>query len=169
MDYFRPLARDGWVKGQAMFECVEILFNRCHRRGRVEASRLWQNVALQLLANVEGLWTWKDKEHARYAASCGPDKFWIMSHSKILEQMLRDLIQETENWDLATQPASLWWTSTHDPEEKSDLSIDTKSGRPGFPCEEKFKILGCAMNRQGKAREDIQERMQSANKAWWKV
>ena len=50
------------------------------------------------------------------------DNFWIMSHTNIhLEQMLRDLIQEAEKWDLAPKLASLWWTSTCEPEEKSDL------------------------------------------------
>ena len=52
--------------------------------------------------------------------------------------MLQDLIEEAEKW---------WWTSTCEQEEKSDLSIDTKSGRHKFPFEEKFKILGCIMNR----------------------
>ena len=34
-----------------------------------------------------------------------------------LEQMLRDLIQEAEKWDLAPKSASFWWTSTHDSRE----------------------------------------------------
>ena len=33
-----------------------------------------------------------------------------------------------------------------------------------FLFEEKFKILGCTMNRQGKTHECLEERMQSANK-----
>ena len=33
---------------------------------------------------------------------------------------------------------------------------------------EKFKILGFTMNRQGKTHECLEERMQSANKAWWR-
>ena len=37
-----------------------------------------------------------------------------------------------------------------------------------FTSEKKFKVLGCAMNRQGKTIEAIEERMQSANKAFWK-
>ena len=36
-----------------------------------------------------------------------------------------------------------------------------------MPLEKKFMMLGCAMNRQGKAHEGIQAIMQSANKAWW--
>ena len=34
--------------------------------------------------------------------------------------------------------------------------------------EQKPNILGCTSNWQGKADEGIEERMQSANKAWWK-
>ena len=81
--------------------------------------------------------------------------------------MLRDLIQEAETWDLVPKPASLRWTSTYDPEEKFDLSIDNKARCHRFTFEEKFKILGCALNRQGKAHEGIEERMQSVNNAWW--
>ena len=41
------------------------------------------------------------------------DNFWIMSNStEILEQMLRDLIEEACRWDLEPKPASLWWTCT---------------------------------------------------------
>ena len=53
-------------------------------------------------------------------------------------------------------------------EEQADLSIDAKSGRQRHLFLEKFKILGRSMNRQGKAHEGVEERMQSANKAWWK-
>ena len=62
-----------------------------------------------------------------------------------------------------TQACESWWTSTYEPEEKCDISIDTTSGCHRFTFEEKFKILGCAMNRQGKARDATEERMQSAN------
>ena len=57
-------------------------------------------------------------------------------------------------------------SSTREPEERSDISIDTERHR--FTFEEQFKILGCAMNRQGKTHDAIEERMQSANKAYWK-
>ena len=101
------------LEGQAMFECVEskFSFNRCLRRRSVEAPRLWQKMATQLLVNVEGNWVRKrmgvfkkilmDKEHIR-CTFMWADNFWIMTHSKShLEQMLRDLIQEAEKWDLA--------------------------------------------------------------------
>ena len=133
-------------------------------------------MATQLLANVEENRTRKrvgillDLEGERAHQICSfmwADNFWIMSHSQSnLEQMLRDLIEEAEKWDLAPKPASLWWTSTFETEEKADLSIDTKSGSHRFPIEEKFKFLG--MNRQGKAHDAIEESLQSANEAWWR-
>ena len=59
------------------------------------------------------------------------DKFWVMSYSKShLEQMLKDLIRETEKWDLTPKPAGLWWTSTYGSEEKQELMIDTETGVP---------------------------------------
>ena len=52
--------------------------------------------------------------------------------------------------------------------EKCDLSINTMSGCHRFSFEEKSKILGYPVNRQGKAHDAIEERMQSSNKAFWK-
>ena len=79
------------------------------------------------------------------------DNFWIMSHSKEnLEHMLCDLIEESGRWDLEPKPASLWWTMTYEPEEKVDLILGTALGCYKFFSEEKFKNLGCVMNRQGK-------------------
>ena len=47
-----------WLSGKATFECVEssFSFNRCLRQGSVEAPRLWQKMATQILANVEEEW-----------------------------------------------------------------------------------------------------------------
>ena len=57
------------------------------------------------------------------------DNIWIVSHSKEnLEQMLRDLIEEASKLDLEPKPASLWWTRTYAPEEKSDLILGTSNG-----------------------------------------
>ena len=92
------------------------------------------------------------------------DNFWIMSHSKEnMVRMLRDLIELASRWDLVPKPASLWWTSTYDDEEKVDMILDTTAECHKFPFEEKLKILGCALNRQGKSHDAIEERMQSAN------
>ena len=37
-----------------------------------------------------------------------------------------------------------------------------------FPFENEFRILGCVMTRQGKTCDAVEERMQTANKAFWK-
>ena len=70
--------------------------------------------------------------------------------------------------DLEPKPASLWWTSTYASEEEEDTILSTLKGCYTFPFEDKFKILGCAMNRQGKTCDAVEERMQSASKALWK-
>ena len=85
-----------------------------------------------------------------------------------LEQTSRDLFEETNRWDLEPKPASLWRTSAYDSEEKIDMNLGTESGCCTFPFEDTFKILGCAMSRQGKAHDAIEERMQSTIKAFWK-
>ena len=43
------------LEGQAAFECVESRFSfaRCIRRGSVAAPRLWLEMAMQILANME--------------------------------------------------------------------------------------------------------------------
>ena len=123
--------------GKAMFECVESYFNsnRCLRQGSVEVPWLWQMMAVQLHASVKGKWTQKnmglllDSKGGKAHQICSfmwADNFWILSHSKSnLEQMLRNLMEEAGKWDLVPKPASLWWTSTYEPEERCDLSIDT--------------------------------------------
>ena len=45
----------------------------------------------------------------------------------------------------------------------------TTSRSHNFPFEQKFKILGYALNRRRKSHDAIEERMQSANKAFWKI
>ena len=48
------------------------------------------------------------------------------------------------------------------------MNLGTTSGWYNFPFEERFKILGCAMNRQGKSNDAIEERMQTADQAFRK-
>ena len=120
------------------------------------SSPLVAKMATQLPANVKEGWIKKrtgilmdfEGEIAHQLRSfMSAHNFWIMSHTKSLEQMLRDLIEEANRWDLVPKPASLWWTSTYDSEERVDVTIYTTSGCHKFPFEEKFKILGHAMNR----------------------
>ena len=64
--------------------------------------------------------------------------------------MLYDLIEEAEKWGLAPKPASLWWTSTCEAEERSGMLVATNGLMYKFTFEDKFKILGCVMNAQGR-------------------
>ena len=48
------------------------------------------------------------------------------------------------------------------------MILCTTSGCHKVLFEEKFKILGHAMTRQGKSQDAIEERMQSAKKTFWK-
>ena len=114
------------LEGQAMCECAEskFSFNPCLRQGSVEAPRLWQKMAMQLLANVEENCVFKrmgvllDLEGQRTHQICSfmwTDNFWIMSHSKShLEQTLRDLIQEIEKRDLAPKQACMFMVDKHE-------------------------------------------------------
>ena len=70
---------------------------------------------------------------------------WFLDWKSHLEKIIKDLIPEVEKWDLAPKPASLWWTSTFAFENRTDLSIDSKTGRHRIPIKRKFKILGCAL------------------------
>ena len=82
----------------------QFFFNKCWRQGSVEAPRLWQRMATQILADVEEEWMRKrsgillDLEGERAHQICSfmwADNCWIVSHSKEnLQQMLRDLIEE---------------------------------------------------------------------------
>ena len=170
------------LEGKAMFECVErsFNFNRCLRQGSVEAHQLWHMMAAQLLVSVEGTWRqknmgllldFKGEEVHQKCSFVWADNFWIMSHSKRnLEQMLRDLIEKAEKWDLAPKTCKSVWTSTHEEEERSEVLIATNGLMYRFPLYETFKILGCAMNRQGRSLDAVEERMQSANKVFgWDI
>ena len=89
-----------------------------------EASKLHvcgKKMATQIWANVQEGWTKKrmgilmNSEDERAHQMCSfmwAYNFWIISRSeKNLEQMLRDLIEETGRWDVVPKPTSLWWAS----------------------------------------------------------
>ena len=71
------------------------------------------------------------------------DDFWVTPHRKEnVEQTLRDLDEEASRRDLEPKPASLWWTSTYDSEEKSDVNLGSTSGCYTYPFEENFQDFG---------------------------
>ena len=110
------------------------------------SSRLWQTMAAQLLASVEGKWKqenmgllldFKGEKAHQICSFVWADNFWIMSHFKQnLDRMLRDLVEEAEKWTLAPKPASLWWRSTYEEEERSEVLIAANGLRYEFTLEE---------------------------------
>ena len=53
------------------------------------------------------------------------DNFWIVSHSDSnMERMPRDRQEEAGKLDLVPKLASLWWTSTHESEERCFCLIE---------------------------------------------
>ena len=99
---------------------------------------------------------------------------WFFSHSKThLEQMMKDSIGEAERWDLEPKQAGLWWTSTNADEKKEDIRRRQKKGPHKFPFEKSFFLLkkksrdASSVPREKKAKS-LEEKMQSANKAWWR-
>ena len=91
----------------------------------------------------------------------------IPTHKSTWSKCYKTFIEETVEVDLELKPASLWWTITFASEEKDDMIPSTSKGCYKFSFEDEFRILGCVMNRQGKTCDAVEERMQSANKAFW--
>ena len=58
--------------------------------------------------------------------------------------------------------------SVVDKRVRGEVLVATNGLMHKLPFEERFKILGCALNRQEKTLDAMEERMQSANKAFWK-
>ena len=89
------------------------------------------------------------------------------TQKEYLEPMSKDLIEDAVKVDLEPKTASLW-TSTYASEERKDMILGTSKGCHKFSFEDESRILGCVMNRQGKTCDAVEERMQSADKAFWK-
>ena len=94
------------LSGKAMSECVEsnFAFNRCLRQGSVEAPRLWQKMATQILATVEEEWTKQrrgvlvevDGEGGGEHQVCSfmwADNFWIEARLGVAGIFLRALTE----------------------------------------------------------------------------
>ena len=97
------------------------------------------------------------------------DNHWIMSHSKThLEQMMKDLIEEAERWDLEPKPASLWWTSTSASEMMEDITIGTRSGQHRVLKNNIYEILGYTFNQAGLTQDCLEDRMHNSKTTWWR-
>ena len=128
----------------------------------------WKKLHIGMMTNViQKHWEWQEERHPviKHGTVVRPALYLA---SLDIKTAFEDLIEEAAKVDLEPKPASLWWTSTYASDEKKDMILGASKGRNKFPVEEEFKILGCLMNRQGKTCDAVEERMQSANKAFWK-
>ena len=87
------------------------------------------------------------------------DNYWMMSHSKThLEQLMWELIDEAEIWDLEPKAASLWWSSTCADEKGEDITLRTRKGVQKFLFEKKkFRILGTYLQSRSEIHESFEE------------
>ena len=145
--------------------------------GDVEAPGLWLKMTMQILWNIESEWRRKmwlyiylcQGESYQIRSFMWLYHYWILSHSKTsLEQMMKDLIEEMERWELEQKLTSLWWTSTFTDEKMDDTKIRTRTGLHKLSFEKKFKILGDVFNQTERKLDSLDERMQSANKVRWR-
>ena len=54
-------------------------------------------------------------------------------------------------------------------EKMDDIMISTRTGQHIIQFEKSFKILGYTFNQAGRTHDSLEERMQSANKVWWRI
>ena len=96
--------------------------------------------------------------------------FWITSHSKEhLEQMAKKIFfKKHVKWTWSPNQQVRGGQARMASEDTNDMLLGTWKGCYKFPCEDEFRILACAMNRQGRTCGAVEERMQSAKKAFWK-
>ena len=117
-----------------------------------------------VLLDVEG----EGRGEHQICSLCGPTTSGSYPTQKEhLEPMLKDLIEEAAKVDLEPKPASLRCTSTYASEEKEGMILGTSTACYKFPFEDEIKIL-FFLNRQGKTCDAVEEKMQPANKAFWK-
>ena len=133
------------LEAQDTFKCVEskFSFDRCLRRGSVEAPGVRQKnghaASLSKGRNRNSFEPIRTEEKPDWQLRVGRQ---LLDHVPFQKSPRTDdmrLNEDPESWDLAKKTASLWWTSTYDSEEKSDLSIETKTGHHKFPFRRKIQ------------------------------
>ena len=169
MDYFSPPARDVRVRGKhdvrmrwQQFIVQSMSPPKKHRSSQRVAKdghavpgrrgENWTKKRMGISCDFEG-----ERAH-QMCSFVWDDNFWITSHSEnYLEQMLHDMIEEAEKWDMAQKSASLWWTSTHELKRNVILQL-TPSLDVTDSLSRKIQDIGMCH----------ESATQSANKAWWK-
>ena len=82
--------------------------------------------------------------------------------------MVNDLIKEAERWDLEPKQASLWWTNMHADEIMDDMEIKTTTGATQAAFSRRSSRFRETFLKEPDAKDHLEERMQSANTAWWR-
>ena len=135
-------------------------------------------MAMQIIWKVEE--SWKEQEMKLHSETtqggshqiCSfmwADDCWNLSQSSWnLEQILEELVEEARRWDMQPEPGCLLWTSTNADEKSEDMIIRTAAGENRLLFLTKFRILAHCFNCEGKMQDRVEERMQCANKAWWR-
>ena len=151
-----------------MWRACSLVRNVSHKGKIVEAPTLWVKMARPMLWNVEEEW----KEQMVFRAQSEPDNrrqvcsfmradyCWILSHKKNMEKHM------VADGKRNPKAASHWWTSTSG--KKKDMVIETSSRRHILPLADDFTILEHLFSRDGRMQISLEQRMQSANKAWWR-
>ena len=96
------------------------------------------------------------------------DNHCVLSQKKNAQQMMKELVEEVERWDMEPKPTSLWWTRTHAMEKKLDMVIKTAGRKYKLPFVDEFRILVNLFSRDGGIQFNLEEKMQSDNRAWWR-
>ena len=81
-----------------------------------------------------------------------------------VEQMMKELVEEVENWDKDPKPASLRWTSTDAKKENEDIVFEPAGGKHTPPLADEFRILGHLFSRDGRMQISLEERCRAPTK-----
>ena len=67
---------------------------------------------------------------------------------------MNDIIADLPDLDMEPEPESLWWTSTHQAEEKATLKVEDRALAWDLPFKDLFEVLGYRFHRDGKEGAD---------------
>ena len=165
---FREMAG---LEGQATFENVEdtFPFTRCIRQGALQPLGSGKKMTMQILWNVEPEWKRKKMGLHIYTYQGGERQICsFLVCGQVFHIISLEDDEGLDKWNLEPKPASLKWTSTFADEMMDNITISTRTGQHRILFKKKLKILGYIFNQSGRTQDSLEERMQSASKAWWR-
>ena len=111
----------------------------------------------------------KPKDNHQVCSFMWADKYWILSHKKEnAEHMMKELVEEVDTWDMESNTRQL--AAEEDLCKRGKARHRVRSGEREThtrPFADEFRILGHLFSRDGRMQISLEERMQSANEAWW--